>query len=477
MSGLPARALTMLRTEGLRGIGVRILAATVYRRLLVLALPLDDTRGPAAPSRVEIRTLEATALDEYLRFRPGSEEAALARRFRAGARCFVALHEGRIVHAGWATTGPAWIEYLGCEFPLAPGDVFQFDSFTAPEFRGRGFAQARITAMAGVLRAEGRRRLLAAVWPENTAGLRPLTAMGYRVVGRVTVTRLGPWRRVRVRGVHQGATQATDTAEYWDEVVADALAAPPIEAWRAYMRRVYASLVARWLPPVSGGLGLKTDLFEEAVSSHHLLSTLGPGSVGLDYSPAVVRAARKRLATGGGRHRFVVGDLRRIPLRTASMARILAGSSLDHFAKRGDLAEGLAELARVLAPGGMAILTFDNPENPLVWVRNHLPFSWLHRIGLVPYYVGHTYGRREARIRLEALGLTVTEVAAVAHAPRAPAIWLAAIGDRLGRPALSVGIGNLLWRFESLARWPTRFWTGYYVALAARKPDLPSRPS
>jgi SAM-dependent methyltransferase len=232
------------------------------------------------------------------------------------------------------------------------------------------------------------------------------------------------------------------------------------------MQRVYERLVGRWLPPSSAGRGLKTDLFEEAVTSRHLLPTLGQGSVGLDCSPATVVAARERLRAAVGRHLFVVGDLRAIPLRANAVARILAGSSLDHFQHKADIATSLAELARVLSPGGTLVLTFDNPHNPAVWLRNRLPFAWLNRVGLVPYYVGKTYGRAEACAHLESLGLAVKEVTAVAHVPRAPAIWLVALAERLTRAPL------LAWAFdafERLERWPTRYRTGYYLAFRVEK--------
>jgi len=252
-------------------------------------------------------------------------------------------------------------------------------------------------------------------------------------------------------------------------VLAVTLEAAPIEPWRVYMQRVYATLMRRWLPSPSTGPGLKTDLFEEATTSHELLSEMGAGSVGLDCSPAIVMAARGRLDPAGGRYRFVVGDLRQIPLRPGSVSRILTGSSLDHFPDKGDIAVSLRELTRVLAPGGTLVMTLDNPHNPLVWLRNHLPFAWLNRIGLVPYYVGETYGLAEGRARLEALGLTITAVTAVAHVPRAPAIWLAALAGRLRWAPLSGWVGRLLWAFESLQRWPTRYRTGYYLAFRAEK--------
>ncbi|MGH7314734.1 MAG: GNAT family N-acetyltransferase [Candidatus Rokuibacteriota bacterium] len=452
---------------GLRRLGARLLARTVYRRLVVMHLSLDAPISEAAPHvPVTIETLPESGVDDYLSFRPDADVFEIARRFADGARCFVARYQRMIVHAGWATAGKARIDYLGCEMPLASGEVYQFDSFTAPAFRGRGIANARVAAMARCLRREGHRRLVACVLPENPNALRPLEPLGYRAVGRIGVIKLGPWRLVRLRlTVDTGAKPL----EYWDEVLEKTLGSAPIEPWRAYMRRVYAELVARWLPPSGAGLGLKTDLFEEAVTSYQVLSELGSGSVGLDGSPAIVAAARARLELSGARYRFVVGDLRQIPLRSGCITRVLAGSSLDHFPDRSDIGRSLAELARTVASRGVVVVTLDNPHNPVVWLRNHLPFAWLNRLGLVPYYVGKTYGRREARDCLESLGFSVTALTAVAHAPRAPAIWLAALAGRRRWRWMAAGLERALWSFEALGRWPTRYRTGYYLALRAEK--------
>jgi SAM-dependent methyltransferase len=258
---------------------------------------------------------------------------------------------------------------------------------------------------------------------------------------------------------------------YWDQVVAETRQRAPLDQWRAYMQRVYARLLRVWLPPWGAGRGLKTDLFEEAVSPYHLLPALGPGGVGLDLSLATVAAARERLDRDGGRHLFVVADLRAIPLRTGAVARILAGSSLDHFQDKADIATSLAELGRVLSRQGTLVVTFDNPHNPVIWLRNRLPFSWLNRLGLVPYYVGQTYGRAEARAQLESLGFAVTDVTAVAHALRAPAIWLVALAERLNAASFRSLLARALDAFETLERWPTRYRTGYYLAFRAEKRD------
>jgi SAM-dependent methyltransferase len=257
--------------------------------------------------------------------------------------------------------------------------------------------------------------------------------------------------------------------QYWDNVAEKTKQGAPIDAWRAYMRYVYGKLIVAWLPD-KNSVTLKTDLFEEAISAQGPLSDLGNRTIGLDQSLAVVQAAQHRFTQNGHRPEMLVCDLRNVALRTNSVGRILSGSSLDHFEKQSEFSQALSELARVLAPGGVMVLTLDNPLNPIVWLRNHLPFHLLNHLGVVPYFVGKTCSAKEGKQQLEHLGLEVTDVTAVAHAPRAPAIFLTWIGERLKWNSLSVIAGKMMQTFEILQRWPTRYVTGYYTAFRAVKP-------
>jgi SAM-dependent methyltransferase len=240
--------------------------------------------------------------------------------------------------------------------------------------------------------------------------------------------------------------------------------------WRLYMRQNYARLIQKWL----GGkaVRLKTDLFEEAISDEGPLEDLGLNSFGIDVSEGVVRAARRSMMQRGISTNLITADLRYLPLRSQAITGILCGSSLDHFSDKRDIEICLAELRRILAPGGVLAITFDNPHNPVVWIRNSLPFTWLNRAGLVPYYVGATYTRAEAYASLSALGFKVTEVTAIAHAPRVIAMWLVRFAEWLKVPALQQAVFNLLRASEVLERLPTRFLTGYYLALRAEVESL-----
>jgi SAM-dependent methyltransferase len=237
-----------------------------------------------------------------------------------------------------------------------------------------------------------------------------------------------------------------------------------LSAWRAYMHQVYSQLIREWLHP-DGKIVLKTDLFEEAVSSHAPFSELGARAIGLDVSWKVVKSAQERI--GPNTYRLFTADLRHIPLLSEKVDCILSGSSLDHFSVASDLDQSLSELARILQPGGILVLTLDNPHNPLIWIRNHLPFHLLNRLRIVPYYVGKTLSRGEAQSKLESYGFTISHVQAVVHVPRAPAIWMVRIAERYQWNA--DWMQSLFQSFEGMSKWPTRFLSGYYLAIHAVK--------
>ena len=106
---------------------------------------------------------------------------------------------------------------------------------------------------------------------------------------------------------------------------------------------------------------------------------------------------------------------------------ILSTSTLDHFDDPADLRSALAELARLLAPGGRLVLTLDNRRNPLIRARNALPRSVARRTGLVPFAVGHTVDAREGKALLADVGLRLLACEHLLHAPHVigtrPARW------------------------------------------------------
>jgi hypothetical protein len=112
----------------------------------------------------------------------------------------------------------------------------------------------------------------------------------------------------------------------------------------------------------------------------------------------------------------------------------------------------------------------DNLANPAVALRNALPYRLLHRLKLVAYPVGATAGPGRLRRMLEDAGFDVLQTVAMLHCPRALAVALARRCERRGTPAAKARFLRSAARWERLARWPTRYLTGYFVGIDARKP-------
>jgi len=187
-----------------RGLGNAWFAALssvgIYRRLVLLERGLDiPVPDVSADPSFRVALLADGERAAYLEFRPDQDAVEIARRVERGDRCFATWQEQRIVHAAWAATGRAWIEYLSRELPLAAGDVYVYDSFTRPEFRGRGAAPLRARVLGQYFAARGYARVLTAVLQENAAGFRPLEKVGTRPVGAIGYIGIGPWRRHFVR--------------------------------------------------------------------------------------------------------------------------------------------------------------------------------------------------------------------------------------------------------------------------------------
>jgi SAM-dependent methyltransferase len=240
----------------------------------------------------------------------------------------------------------------------------------------------------------------------------------------------------------------------WDVVATSWEQGTGADALRAYSDAVNTVLLERWLPERIG-TALKTDLFDEAKGEGlvGLLLARAERVVGVDVSPAIVREA-------GWRNpglEAVVADVRRLPIGTGSIDAVVSNSTLDHFEAREDIERALAELARVLRPGGLLVVTLDNAANPLIWLRNRLPYELLHRVGLVPYPVGRTLGPRGLRGAVVRAGLAVEQTAVIAHVPR------------LLVRALELRSRHLL-RAEIAGAAPTRALTGQFAAVLARSP-------
>jgi SAM-dependent methyltransferase len=235
----------------------------------------------------------------------------------------------------------------------------------------------------------------------------------------------------------------------------------------AQKREVHLEWIKRSVPP---GLRiqavLKTDLFEEAYGRDELLFSLpfdGSLKIGFDVSEATVGRAADR-GRGGG-CRFINADVRRLPLTDKCVDIVLSNSTLDHFDTEREIEESLHELARVLKPGGILLVTLDNPRNPLfMLLRAAVPWMGLQ------FRLGKTLPLRKLLRIIDRTGLELQSTGWLIHNPRFLSTVLFLMLRRLFGRRAGPPIRWLLAAFSKLDSLPTRGLTGVFIAACARKP-------
>jgi len=232
-------------------------------------------------------------------------------------------------------------------------------------------------------------------------------------------------------------------------------------------KRVHLEFIRRSARDARVRVYLKTDLFEEAGGEDHILFDLhqsGWTGIGMDMATGtVIQAARRHPAPG---IHFLACDIRRPALRPGRIDLITSLSTLDHVESEADFHAGLAEMARLLSPGGLLVVTVDNPQNPM-----YHALRWASRRGWLPYRLGHTASMRELNRLLAQLGLEIVATEWLLHNPRIISTLLCLGLRRLLRRRADRPIRALLMLFAVLGRLPTRRWTACFVAACARRPS------
>ena len=261
--------------------------------------------------------------------------------------------------------------------------------------------------------------------------------------------------------------------EYWDTIAAESPSKKKETLWRAHMKELYQGLLDRWSEQARPIRILKTDLYEEAVSAHNLFPFLGSRCehiIGVDVSYDMARAAKKRMGEEYRKAQTIaVSDARNQAFKSNVFDEVISNSTLDHFSDKQDILVSLRELQRILKVGGGLIITLDNPWNPVVFLRNRLPYRALKSLGVIPYYMGVTCSKSELLRVLQSNGFRVVASTAIVHSPRIFAIWIGKILGEIGSERVRACFHRLLRVFELLEKLPTKYVTGYYVSVKAVK--------
>jgi len=246
------------------------------------------------------------------------------------------------------------------------------------------------------------------------------------------------------------------TAEEWQRECHQSL-------WRRHSDAVNLELLKNWWPTEPVDRVLKTDLFDEAFSEglYPFINSRAESVIGVDISTAVVAATRRKFPE----MKAGVSDVRRLPFGNDKFDFIISNSTLDHFQTTSDIGVAVNELYRVLRPGGHMVLTLDNLRNPIIALRHILPLHFLNFLGVVPYFVGSTFGPRGLCRVVRQAGFRIIDTTSVMHCPRVAAVAIAGMLQRHARHPAQQRFLRSLMAFEKLSRLPTHSFTGHFLAV------------
>jgi len=152
-------------------------------------------------------------------------------------------------------------------------------------------------------------------------------------------------------------------------------------------------------------------------------------AVGLDISLPKLARAHSRSRPGAGLS-FAMANLERIPLASGSFDVVLCVETLEHVPDHG---AAIAELHRVLMPGGIFIVSVPTEKNELRGSYKQ-QLQWHEKSGHL-----HSFSREELGHLLEAAGFSICR-----------RIWVDMLGGRVRHAIVS----GALWRTARAARKP-----------------------
>jgi len=131
-----------------------------------------------------------------------------------------------------------------------------------------------------------------------------------------------------------------------------------------YYPREYFEVFLAQATPHLGKVGVVADIGCGTGTMLSILAQAGIGSqlIGVDLSDESLAKLRTAFA-GDSKLTFKVGSISRIPLDDQSCDLVICTETLEHLFP-SDFTEGLAEIARVLKPGGHLLTTVPLEERP-----------------------------------------------------------------------------------------------------------------
>lgn len=194
--------------------------------------------------------------------------------------------------------------------------------------------------------------------------------------------------------------------------------------------RLFRTLHHRVLKSILAELPPEAQVLEVACGTGHsteLLQAMGLDYVACDLTPDMIAQARERLGEPAA---FVLANALRLPFADRRFDAAVSTRFLHLFARPGQR-QILAEMVRVLRPGGMLVVDFDNFTSRWLLAVPHLFYNLARYRRLAP----DTHYNRIAEVEQTLCGLGLGDVRSTGVGGfhlALPALFSERLAERLG---------------------------------------------
>ena len=187
---------------------------------------------------------------------------------------------------------------------------------------------------------------------------------------------------------------------HWDAIARDIPDLFPASSTQ-YYRRCEIALFNRYVGSLQNKRILKLDLWNEAVNTRILqwMASQGAEAYGMDLSTITTHRAAQNISDTDNPIRLTQADIRYIPFQDQTFDLVYTMGTIEHI---DEYADAIAEIHRVLKPGGQAIIGVPHKWN--VFLRPVL-VKILDMLGRYPYSPEKSFSARSLRRVIEASGL------------------------------------------------------------------------
>lgn len=176
-------ALPWVVVKRLLGSFLKVETLVVFERALTSCPPHFVPADPALRI-VRVDSPEQAAFVRLSSMYPGKHFPA--RLQRPGQQCFIALHDDKVAGYAWVAATDLYLEEIACTYRVASGEIFIYDCFVEPEYRGCGIYPAMLAyVLAHAARNEQLTCATIAAAAENFASIRGIVKAGFAVRKRI----------------------------------------------------------------------------------------------------------------------------------------------------------------------------------------------------------------------------------------------------------------------------------------------------